>query len=144
MKPEQCAVLLSEDISQNNGFLIGLSIRELLILEGLNPTEAAARQHIKKLIKNTFREIGVIGQPDDVGKIIGYLEDNYNLLSLTDNQIIDEIISFIERSGEGKEPNYAGDPGKVSKYFVGKSDAERRAEQERRQKRRDERLDNII
>ena len=65
------------------------------------------------------------------------------MLSLTDNQIIGEVISFIEKSGEGKEPNYAGDPGKVSKYFVGKGDAERRAEQERRQKRRDERLDVI-
>jgi len=143
MKPEQYAVLLSEDVSYNNGFLVGLTIRELLILEGLNPTEAAARQHIKNLIKNTFREVGVIRQPDDIGKIINYLEDNYDLLSLTDNQIIGEVISFIEKSGEGKEPNYAGDPGKVSKYFVGKGDAERRAEQERRQKRRDERLDVI-
>lgn len=143
MKPEQYAVLLSENVSYNNGFLVGLTIRELLILEGLNPTEAAARQHIKNLIKNTFREVGVIRQPDDIGKIINYLEDNYDLLSLTDNQIIGEVISFIEKSGEGKEPNYAGDPGKVSKYFVGKGDAERRAEQERRQKRRDERLDVI-
>lgn len=142
MEPRQYAILLSEDIFQNNGFLIELTIRDLLILEGIaNPTEAIARKHVKNIIKNTFREVGVIIEPDDVKNIIKDLLEAYgNSLSVTDNAVKDRVISYINKSSGNKEPNYAGDPAKVSKYIISPSNAERRVAALRRQERIDNRF----
>jgi hypothetical protein len=141
MEPEQYAALISEDICQNNGFLIELTVRELLLLEGLKATEATAIKHIKGLIKRTYNKVGAIRRPEDVDNIVNHLRDKFDILDLTDNEIIEEIISIIKIRHGGKAPNYAGDPGKVSKYIVGRGEAEQRAHRAEQERLRDYRLD---
>lgn len=141
MKPKEFAHLLSEDIHTNNGLLFEYTIRELLILEGVDPSDKQVLQHIKKIIKEVFYEEGRARREHDASKIIEQLRKQFGDISnLTDGQIREHIKSYIKAEKIGPVPEKQT-VSKVSKYMTGRSDADSRARALAHQARIDASLD---
>jgi hypothetical protein len=139
MSPKEISFLLSEDIHTNNGFIVECTIRELLILEGLNPDEKRIKKSIKGLIKQIFYELKERLALGDSNTIIDILETHYNINDITQNIVRDVTLAYINRKKDdgGGYP----DPSKVSKSLEGSCQADAKQRREDWANRRDDSLD---